>query len=211
MITMHNLFPNSEILGCDIDLSLSSGTQNLPGPVFLSTPGAITENGPYDLIMANSVLYTKDPKNLAFSEFASWASVLHENLKPDGLLCMYNASYRFSDLAFAGEYRPIRCAHIFENGFMPKWSSTGTQISIRRRKRGVDRQEILRPELVGEGDFRDCIFEKTAGPPVDIDISDVDIPVSRTRLAPAFTPLWRRLTTSVVTRLRSRLPISEAM
>lgn len=197
MITLRNLFPEAEILGCDIDLARSSDTKNLPGPIFYSTPEAIAEHGPYDLIMANSVLCSKEPENLPFSEFARWATVLHQNLKPGGMLGLYNASYRFSELPFAHEYRPIRCAEIFENGFMPKWTSTGKRLAVRQRTDKVDRQIIVRPKLVRDGDFRDCVFEKHAGPPVTVRLPHTDLPPGKKNLAPAHIPLWRKLLASL--------------
>jgi len=108
-------------------------------------------------------------------------------------MCLYNASYRFSELPFSGEYRSIRCAEIFENGFMPKWSSTGKRLAVRQRNKKIDRQIIIRPKLVREGDFVDCIFEKHAGAPVTVVLPHTELPPGKKNLAPAHTPLWRKI------------------
>jgi hypothetical protein len=190
MVTLRRYFPRGDILGCDLDLALSAGTPDLPGPVFLSTPEAVKCNGPYDLIFANSVLCLKPtrghlPDLFPFTEFVSLAHPLHEALQPSGLLCLYNVNYLFSELAFAAEYRPIRSEQLVENGFVGKWHSSGIRLSQRQLKDGVDRQVILRPDLTTNDSFRDCIFEKAVGGPVNVHLDDFVDPTG----FPAYTPI----------------------
>lgn len=200
MRTIRQFFPDAEVLGCDIDMSRPEA--DLPGEVFFSTPEAIVTKGPYDLIFANSVLCARGRfrRDFPFNVFEKLTTPLHLALKDLGLLCIYNSTYRFRDLSFAEQYRPVRSDQLFENGFLPKFTSDGTRLSEREKNGGINRQRILRPDIADEWDFRDCIFEKAPGEPVRVDLSGIHIPVPAHRMAPAYVPKWHQWTAGLFSR-----------
>ena len=114
----------------------------MPGDIFFSTADAVATRGPYDLIMANSVFCMKGGASeflakFTFGEFSELVASLHRCLNTGGLLCIYNSSYRFSELPFAQEYRPVRCDRNVQNGFMPKWTADGkTAFEAKKEARG---------------------------------------------------------------------------
>jgi hypothetical protein len=172
MRSLRVYFPDAQIFGCDLDLTLSAGRNDLPGEVFLSTPEAIAARGPYQLIFANSVLCRHPLPAGAelsdvfpFSEFEALATMLHDNLMLGGILCVYNTSYFFRDLAIADSYRPVRSHLIVENGFIPSYSKDGRLVVAARRHQIPARLRLDRT-LTKPHDVVDCIFERSEGPPI---------------------------------------------
>ncbi|MEP9388207.1 class I SAM-dependent methyltransferase [Mesorhizobium sp. KR9-304] len=192
LLTIRRYFPDAEILGCDIELTAARARDDLPGRVFFSTPETVTGNGPYDIIFANSVLCLHDkqhrrPDIFPFSEFHDLVGILHRSLTAGGLLCAYNTSYLFSELPFSGQYRPIRSNVITDNGFLPKWHSTGVQLSRRKGRRHI----VLQPYLTSKWDFYDCIFEKAQGTPITVELAE-QFDAGR-NIRPPYAPLWRQV------------------
>ena len=203
MITLKEYFPNAKVLGCDINLDEYFSRKELPhSDVFYSNSENIKKNGPYDIIFANSVLCyhpAKRPVPLAFSfeEFKSLLIDLNMSLRNGGILCAYNMSYLFSELPFAAEYRPVRTKSIFENGFVPKWHSSGQQISKKISFLNYRFQFAMRIDLADYWDFRDCIYQKDVGEAIYLkDNKVIKIRSARTQL-PAFylrTPFYKKRT-----------------
>lgn len=177
MKSLRAYFPAAEIMDCDVDISeaAAAGLE-----VFLSSPESVVAAAPFDIVFAMSVLCYSSPgvplpDVFSFAEFEMHARSIHRALKPGGLFCLYNASYQFEELPFASEYRPVRSRLIIENGFVPKWHSSGIQISKRRpaQKSKSYPPIVLRPDFAGS--FRDCIFEKSRGDAIDVDIPKLGI------------------------------------
>jgi hypothetical protein len=166
MTTIATYFPDAEIQGCDIDLEIAQGRDDLPGPVYFSTPEAIAENGPYDIVFAHSVLCLHPfeapvPGEFPFADFEKLVRSLHDNLNDQGLLCLYNLSYLFRDLPFADQYRVVQGDRASENGYVPKWSSDGRKISEELKRWPFRWQYVLEPDLMVPADFTDSVYCKT--------------------------------------------------
>ena len=134
--------------------------------MFFSTSEAISENGPYDIIFANSVLchHPSDvvvPEISSFSEFEKLSVSLHDNRNDAGLLCLYNLSYQFRDLPFADKYKVVSGERLLENGFVSKWAADGSKITEEHKRWPFRWQFILKPELIEVSDFTDCMYCKT--------------------------------------------------
>jgi hypothetical protein len=188
LLTIRKYFPTAHIFGCDIDLTAAAARTDLPGTIFPSTRDEIAKRGPFDVIFANSVLchHAKQlPSAFPFAEYVELARMLHESLAPGGLLCIFNASYLFSELPFADDYRPVRSEHLIENGFVPKWHSSGARISRYKRLGKTGRQIVLRPELANVWDFRDCVFEKE---PRIVTVRLSDVPTAKKERPAAHIP-----------------------
>lgn len=99
-------FPTAQIIGMDISdevlTAARSKTAHLPNVTIMqSTPQAVSEHGPFDVIFAMSVLcrwpIAKRMENLSslypFSNFEARVSELAESVKPEGFLVVHNGSY----------------------------------------------------------------------------------------------------------------------
>jgi hypothetical protein len=196
LITLRKCFPQSEILGCDINLEPFRQRPNpLPFEVFLSTPESLRQHGPFDVVFANSVLCYHPakgpvPEKFPFREFASLASDIDAVLREGGLFCLFNASYSFSELPFAANYRPVRNPQMWENGFVPRWHSSGVQVSRKLRFLNYRVQHVVRPDLASYWDFRDCIFQKAKGEAQRQDLGRTVREDAPRRQLPAFCWKW---------------------
>ncbi|HBQ35271.1 MAG TPA: hypothetical protein DD729_00270 [Rhodobacteraceae bacterium] len=175
MTTIATYFPDAEIVGCDIDLDIAQARTDLPGAVFFSTPEAIAENGPYDIIFGLSVLclHPSDiavPDVFSFGDFEKLVQSLHDNLNDQGLLCLYNLSYLFRDLPFADEYKVVQGERVTENGFVPKWTADGRKISEEYKIWPFRWQYALQPDLISPTDFTDSVYCKTDSAVAQIDV-----------------------------------------
>lgn len=182
MLTIQSYLPDADIVGCDVNIAPALERGGLPGEVFVSTPDTVLEHGPYDIIMANSVLcYYPLPKGgkhadlFPFSEFVELSSVLHNALKDGGLLCLFNTSYFFEDLPFFSEYRTVGSPLTAMNGFLPKFRKDGTQVTnyYSKKSEGGARIEIIRPDLIPPGAMSSALFQKTAGEPLWLEAADL--------------------------------------
>ena len=119
MKTLRAYFPDASIFGCDTSIeALGAAQRNLredPGIVFYSTPQAIDAFGPFDIILAMSVLCqfpaNSQVDNLDFAVPVPLVrDAVHQpgprNLRPGGLFCLVNANYLFSALEVAPGFRP---------------------------------------------------------------------------------------------------------
>jgi hypothetical protein len=64
----------------------------------------------------------------AFEKFAQGMLLLHNAVKPGGLIVIFNANYRFADLPFAEEYSAIQIPNVnisFVEQFTPAGDAIG--------------------------------------------------------------------------------------
>ena len=190
MMTLRAYFPEASIFGCDTSReALRQAQRNLredPGIVFFSTPQAIDAFGPFDIILAMSVLCrfpaSSQVENLApifpFRSFEMLTTNLARNLRPGGLFCLVNANYLFCALDVAPEFRPVRCSLIHSNGFVDKFAADGRRLTTTFRKKSLFSHWPVGSGLRDE-DLRDCIFEKSPADrrPLDLAFLQAEAPL----------------------------------
>ena len=102
----------------------------------------IAEFGPFDAVLANSVL-CRHPEGLTASvldalPFAQWDELvagLVENLAADGLLQVVNSNYRITLASAAERLEPIELPGVQHSGFVPRFLRSGHKaIHIERRR-----------------------------------------------------------------------------
>jgi SAM-dependent methyltransferase len=156
LMTLRVYFPSAMIFGCDLMSTDRFHKRSHAGKAaryFESSPENISQHGPYDMIFAMSVLCRQPlenpiAKDFPFPLFESLVEILHRNLKPGGLLAIYNSNYLFRELPYADSYRPVQSALIPSNGWVSKWRKDGT---------------ALEPPYASDADYIDCLFEKRPG------------------------------------------------
>jgi hypothetical protein len=113
------------------------------------------------------------PDHFTFEDFLGLATNLDEALNPGGLLCIYNTSYLFRELPFAGNYHPVRTKSASENGFVPKWSSSGEPLTTDIKIWPFRFHKVLAPAQLESRDFTDTVFRKASG---DAEVLDAIVP-----------------------------------
>jgi len=111
LLTLKILFPNANLFGCDIDwrnLQIARGLLGNNATIFQSRGIEIIRNGPYDIILCNSVLlsHTKITNGIKRGIPPEvWIDALAEldsTLKPGGLLQIINTNIPF-------RFHPVAC------------------------------------------------------------------------------------------------------
>ena len=104
LVSLQALFPGAEIFGCDVDwYSLQKARALLSGSanIFHSDGELINENGPYDIIVCNSVLLSrttrKDGKasGIDTKRWLETVDLLDSVLKPGGIIQIINSNIPF--------------------------------------------------------------------------------------------------------------------
>ncbi|WP_162150359.1 class I SAM-dependent methyltransferase [Asticcacaulis sp. AC460] len=130
-----DVFPNAIIKGVDLDekaLQKASAISHDRISIEESTYEAVFSGGPYDLILAMSVFcrfpLREEVVNIkdvyGFGKFVDEINLLHDVLKPGGILCIYNSMYFFDDCAVSMDYFPILTRTV-NFGWMVKYYSDG--------------------------------------------------------------------------------------
>ncbi len=179
MLTARAYFPDATILGCDTDpdalRQAARALKDDDGRVFVSTPEAVRRHGPYNVILANSVLCSYPiPENLTnlsekfpFSQFSDLGEMLIEALAPKGWFVLYNANYSFRRLPGADAFNAVESPMIEANGFADKFAPDGTRLT---RADTVSGQRTYDHRLLGSGltdqDLRNVIWTRGSPPPV---------------------------------------------
>lgn len=171
LATLRAYFPDAALFGCDVNEKAMREAARVShdSRIFRSNPNAISAFGPYDVIFAMSVLcrFSKSKKAasiadiFSFDEFEGHIATLDSALNVGGLLCIHNANYLFSQSVVYPTYAPVRSPLIASNGFVDKWTATGTRISS-VLKSDIGREHVLVnvPPTLTDDDFRDVIFRK---------------------------------------------------
>ncbi|ESQ74710.1 hypothetical protein ABAC402_12455 [Asticcacaulis sp. AC402] len=134
-LDLADIFPNAVIKGVDLDdkaLERAAAISHDRISIEKSTYEAISSGGPYDLILAMSVLCRYPlPKGVVnikdvykFGVFIDTINLLHDSLKPGGLMCIYNSMYFFDDCPVSLDYVPLVSRNV-NLGWMPKYYSDG--------------------------------------------------------------------------------------
>jgi len=172
--TLRAYFPDALLHGCDVNpAALQDAAESLlqdEAVLFESTPDAIAQHGPFDIIFAMSVL-CRFPDSMApgcttldpvfpHAAFQATVQTLADNLAPHGLLCLYNTSYDARALMLAAGFGIVDSPLIGGNGFVDRFGDDG---------RRATRCEKLGPWYVhlplgdaSRHDFTACIFENSA-------------------------------------------------
>jgi hypothetical protein len=139
--TLRSYFPYARITGVDIshsNLRKAKSKNADPNIEFLlSTPENVSANGNYDVIFCLSVLCrwedTKDLRNCEriypFKKFEESVIDLCENLKPGGLLVIYNSNFRFEETSVANAFQILETPAIQDSGFVHKFDRNNNRVN----------------------------------------------------------------------------------
>ncbi len=181
--TLRQYFPDSAIYGCDINrsvLAIASARQRHGGITFFhSSSEMLAQHGPFDIVFCMSSLCLFPEADRAAGEdgtfpFAAFDELLcgiDANLRPGGLLVVYNASYPFRLSAIAPQYDIIDADAVVENGFVNKLHRSGRAFTVTAAKdHSRCHRMISDPKDYRDSDFVDCLFRKRDGQPHDLSL-----------------------------------------
>jgi hypothetical protein len=175
ILSLRSYFPEALIFGCDVNEgALRSASEALfmdEALLFRSSPEEILRHGPFDVVFAMSVL-CRFPDSMkhdlvdltpvySHESFRRGVQLLSETLRDDGILCLYNTNYSFSQLDLAKGFRVVSSPLIASNGFVDHFDENGGRVTW-CEKIGpylVHRVRSKTAEIEGY-DFINCIFEK---------------------------------------------------
>jgi len=134
------LFPKASVYGCDMPEVITEARRDPrnQGIVFFDSNRAnIFQNGPYDIITAFSVLCrfpeSRTLRDLSetfpFRRFNQYLNILTANLRPEGLLGLYNCNYFFEDSDASERYSPLGVDLHPHNGFCDRFDRHGKKIA----------------------------------------------------------------------------------
>ncbi len=169
-------FPDAEIFGCDINdsvLAIAQARQRTGNIAFFrSSPEALQQNGPFDLVFCMSSLCLFPETNTAsgedgkfpFSGFDEMIAGIDQVVRPGGLLVIYNTSYPFSLATASSNYDALQADMVIENGFVNKLHRSGRAFTVTEGKSHAYCQRVVSaPETLTDSDFVDCLFRKKDG------------------------------------------------
>jgi SAM-dependent methyltransferase len=180
-------FPEALLYGCDVNTAaLHSAVDALlmdEAVIFESTPENIKNHGPFDVILAMSVLCrfpeskTRTLLDLStiypFEDFNRTIRVLSDNLRTGGILCLYNTNHDFARCDVAAQFRAVRSPLLASNGFVDKFDVKGRRMTWCEQIGPYHLHRIRRsPDFDEQFDFTGCIFEQA-----DRDQSDIFVPI----------------------------------
>lgn len=136
--SMRWVFPDADIVGCDIDPAVTDAAARSVGhlaAIIRSDEHELSARGPYDLILACSVLCLNPQPRDFFSRFPpskfdETLSFLDGILRSGGLLAITNASYRFLDSPVAAGYQPVRSDVVSSSGFVDVMDRRGSPLLV---------------------------------------------------------------------------------
>ena len=173
--SLRKYFPDDDIYGCDSDQEVLAITRRRSEGdrmvFFESSPAAINRYGPFDIIFSFSSLCfypeanVKRRKNpFSYGQFRKHVETLDANLKPNGILILYNTNYNFLSLETSYQYDAILPDTVFENGYVNKHHEDSTPFTITLNRGGsYCHQMVSPPGNYTDIDFRHCIYHKTGG------------------------------------------------
>jgi hypothetical protein len=102
----------------------------------LSSPETLARHGPYDAIFAMSVLcrwptleLSEDASELfPFAQYLQMAAMLDAQLRPGGLLVIYNSHYNFADTDLVSGYEIVLDPAIEDNAYVKKYDRHSREI-----------------------------------------------------------------------------------
>jgi SAM-dependent methyltransferase len=169
-------FPDAAIYGCDTNdsvLAIATARQKLGGITFFhSSSKTLRDHGPFDIVFCMSSLCLFPEANrqsgengtFSFSAYDDLLSEINGNLRPGGLLIIYNGSYPFSLSHAASEYDVVQADILVENGFVNKLHRNGRAFTVTETKdHSHCHRMVSDPKTYQDRDFTDCMFRKRDG------------------------------------------------
>jgi hypothetical protein len=126
-------FPDDVVVGLDVyEPALVVARERHPNDRIIyddSTPETLAKYGPFDCILAMSVLcrwpatfeLEDCSKVYSFGEFEAAIEALDRELKPSGILTVYNSNFSFLDTPMAERYEVLSGPGIWKNGFVHRF------------------------------------------------------------------------------------------
>jgi SAM-dependent methyltransferase len=196
--SLRSYFPDALLYGCDVNAdALHSAVDALlmdEAVIFKSTPENIKNHGPFDIILAMSVL-CRFPESMSrnlldlstiypFEDFNRTIRFLSDNLRTGGILCLYNTNHDFARSDVAAQFRAVRSPLLASNGFVDKFDVKGQRMTWCEQIGPYYVHRIRRsPDFDEQFDFTGCIFEKA-----DHDKSDIFVPIDSPLTNDRFDP-----------------------
>jgi 2-polyprenyl-3-methyl-5-hydroxy-6-metoxy-1,4-benzoquinol methylase len=119
-----------------LDIARAKGT--LDGRITwdLSSPETLAAHGPYDVIFAMSVLcrwptleHSEDASELfPYAQYLEMVAMLDAQLRPGGLLAIYNAHYSFADTELVCGYEIVLDPAVADNAYIKKYDRRSREI-----------------------------------------------------------------------------------
>lgn len=138
-LDLHAVFPDAEIHGCEISQPMLEEAKERCKPhgipIFESTVRNLNAHGPYDLILAMSVLCRHPVSHMVddisevypFAAFCSAVVALDAALAEGGVVVIYNSNYFFEDSTVSHRYSPV-ATPLEENGFVDRFLPDGRKL-----------------------------------------------------------------------------------
>lgn len=131
-VTLHKYFPCANVIGLDINEEIieQNKIQNKYEKIEYHSKVDSLKNK-YDLIFANSVLcvWPENTGEYTFETFEETLKVIDDLLNVEGILCIYNSKYLFTEtIIFHQNYKIINTQHN-ETGFVTKYHKNNEKIS----------------------------------------------------------------------------------
>lgn len=164
------MYPDADIFGCDInELALTVARRNVGSfaEVFYSTPVAVLEKAPFDLIVAFSSLCVHPrPDDIAaafsFARFGEAIALLSDCLADEGCLAVYNTAYLPHWTAAGSRLSRVRSDEICRNGFVNMFGIEHELIVEAGHSPSGQTARGVRTALdISNYDLIDCLFAKT--------------------------------------------------
>ena len=138
LLLIHKLLPNASLYGCDVDWHNLQTARALLGEratVFHSTSDNVQRNGPYDVILCNSVLLRhteagSDGKKSGIDR-EIWNSVLlllDASLRDGGILQIINSNIPFRFHTVYQHYKPLRASILIGSNFVDQFDYDGRHL-----------------------------------------------------------------------------------
>lgn len=129
LFTIREFFPDASIVGCDVDparVDIAKRRTSGWATVFVATPSAIRDTGPFDIVVANSVLMDSSRQNGVDAQ--AWldiVSLLTEALAAGGLLQIINSNIAFRRHPHAKDFAPLEHPLVLGSNFASQFDLDG--------------------------------------------------------------------------------------
>lgn len=173
LFTIRALFPDALIFGCDADADRSNLAQERASPwatVFPADAAALRQHGPFDVVIANSVLM--DSGRAGGVDASAWldvAALLIEAVRPGGILQIINSNIAFRLHPEAAHFTPLQHPLVLGSNFASQYALDGGYLA--EGVGGLGRSAHLHRHFAREraaelafGDLDDIHFRKGPAP-----------------------------------------------
>ena len=173
LATLKAFFPGGDILGCDVNphaLEVAQRSMGSFADVFRSTPDAIRDRGPFDVICAfNSLCRHPAPADIAaafsFVAFSGVMDLFAQVLAPGGVLALFNTNYLLQHTAAAALFDTVRSDSLVRNGWVDVYAPDGARIMRSAATPASYAQTIESSAgLHDDWDLVDSVFVRRSGP-----------------------------------------------